>query len=140
MLATVILIPRGDMDGGITYQIDRKPYIQATMIRLFQIAGVLCATALYVSPAAAMPDGRKFSVVNLNASASIQQVWYARISTNDPWTEIAVDFPIKPNHRSLFTLPAGDACLYNVKLGFSDGSEQALENVNVCRCDDVTAN
>jgi len=114
--------------------------MQMVMIRLFQIAGALWATAMCISPAAAMPDGRKFSIVNLNASASVQHVWYARISTDDPWTEAAVDYPIKPNHRSLFTLPAGDACLYNVKLGFSDGSEQALENVNVCRGDDVTAN
>lgn len=113
--------------------------MHAAMIRLFQIACALCATALSLSPAAAQPDGRKFSVVNLNASASVQHVWYARIGTNDPWTEIAVDFPIKPNHRSLFTLPTGDACLYNVKLRFSDGSEQALENVNVCRGDDVRA-
>lgn len=110
------------------------------MIRLFQIAFALCATALCLSPASAMPDGRKFGVVNRNPSASVQHVWYARISTNDPWTEVAVDYPIKPNHRSLFTLPAGDACLYNVKFGFSDGSEQAVENVNVCRGDDVTVN
>jgi len=114
--------------------------MEATMTRLFQIAAALCMTALCISPAAAMPDGRKFSVVNLNTSASVQHVSYARISTDDPWTEIAVDYPIKPNHRSLFTLPAGDACLYNVKLSFSDGSEQAVENVNVCRGEDVTAN
>jgi hypothetical protein len=113
-------------------------YMAAMMIHPLKIAGVFCAAALCVSPAAAQPDGRKFTVVNLNASASIQRVWYVRIGTTDSWIEVPLDYPIKPNHRSLFTLAPGDPCLYSVKIRFDDGNEQAFENINVCRGDDVT--
>jgi len=116
----------------------RTPYIGA-MTHLFRTVGMLCAAAALASPAAAMPDGRAFAVVNKNGSAAIEHVWLVPIATNADWTEIRLDYPIKPNNRSPFAMAAGDACLYNIKVRFSDGSEQAFENVNVCRGDEVTA-
>jgi len=109
------------------------------MAHLFRTIGVLCAAAMVASPAAAMPDGRKFSVANRNASAAIQRVWFVPIGSNAAWTEVRLDYPIKPNNRSPFAMAAGDACLYNLKVRFSDGNEQTFENVNVCRGDEVTA-
>ena len=105
----------------------------------FRKIGVLCAAAMLVTPAAAMADGRKFSVTNRHASAVIQRVWFVQVGSNGAWTEVPLDYPIKPNNMSPFTMPAGDACLYNIKIHFSDGGEQTFENVNVCRGDEVTA-
>lgn len=100
---------------------------------------MLCAVALLALPAAAMAAGRSFYVNNTNAKVSVQRVWYAQAGTNENWEEVFLDYPIKPNNKSSFTMGSGDVCLYDIKLKFSDGYEQTFENVNVCRGDGVHA-
>jgi hypothetical protein len=109
------------------------------MSHIFRTIGVLCAAAIFASPTAANAGDRKFSVVNQNASAAIQRVWFVQIGSNAAWTEVHLDYPIKPSTRSPFAMATGDACLYNIKIRFSDGNEQTFENINVCRGDEVTA-
>jgi hypothetical protein len=87
----------------------------------------------------AMAAERSFYVNNTNDSVSVQRVWYAQAGTNQVWQEVYLDYPIKPNTKSSFTMGNGDVCLYDVKIKFSDGVEQSFENVNVCRGDGVRA-
>lgn len=103
----------------------------------------LTATALLaaVVPGAGLADsGRNFTVTNTNAKVSIQRVWTARDGeAGDPWHEVTLSYPIKPNTTSNFTMGDGDVCLYDIKVQFSDNVVQQFANVNVCRGQTVTA-
>ena len=109
------------------------------MTYLSKTLAAVSAVAMLALPTAAMADGRSFYVNNTNGSVSVQRVWYAQAGTNQTWQEVYLDYPIKPNTKSSFTMGNGDVCIYDIKIKFSDGYEQEFENVNVCRGDGVKA-
>ena len=76
--------------------------------------------------------GRNFTIYNSNANVSIQRVWTARAGeSRDPWHEVTLQYAIKPNMSSNFTMGDGDVCLYDIKVQFSDEVIQQFANVNV---------
>jgi hypothetical protein len=100
-------------------------------------AAAVLLGAMIPGPAAAAT--RKFSIHNTNGKVAVQRVWYARAGeSGDPWHEVVLDYAVKPGTTSPFTMADGDACLYVVKVQFSDQYFQQHENVNVCRGDTVT--
>ncbi|HEX4694101.1 hypothetical protein [Sphingomonas sp.] len=109
------------------------------MTRLFTSFAAAAALTAVAIASPALAAGRGFYVNNTNSSVSVQRVWYAAAGTTQTWEEIYLDYPVKPNTKSNFTMGDGDTCLYDIKLKFSDGYEQTFANVNVCRGDGVHA-
>jgi len=108
-------------------------------ITKFAIGAALAAATLAPTAAFAADDG-SFTIVNKNGSASIQRVWYATAgNSSDPWKEVYLDYPIKPNTDSRFTMNPGNTCMYDLKVQFSDGYTSTFSNVNVCRGDKANA-
>ncbi|WP_299427357.1 hypothetical protein [Sphingomonas bacterium] len=105
---------------------------------MFKLIKVGVAASLLVAgmATAGMPSGRNFTIKNTNASVSVQRVWYARAGEEgDPWHEVMLDYAVKPGRTSNFTMGAGDVCLYDIKVQFSDSVIQQRDNINVCRGD-----
>jgi hypothetical protein len=108
------------------------------MIKLIKV-GVAASLLVAGMASAGMPSGRNFTVKNTNAKVSIQRVWYARAGEDgDPWHEVMLDYAVRPNATSNFTMGQGDICLYDIKVQFSDAYEQTRANINVCRGDTAT--
>jgi hypothetical protein len=109
------------------------------MTHFFKTMSAMVAVATVSIASPAMAAERSFYVNNTHSSASVQRVWYAPAGKTDPWVEVFLDYPIKPNSKSSFTMGNGDRCLYDIKIKFDDGYEQEFTNVNVCRGDGVRA-
>lgn len=103
---------------------------------LRSIVSALVLTTAVAAPA--MAADRGFTVSNTNGKAAIVKLWYAQSGSGKAFQEMDLKYPIGPSSRSSFTVPASDYCLYDVRIKFSDGTEQETNNVNVCRGGSVT--
>ena len=102
------------------------------------ILSAIVAAIFITAPVKAAGD-RAFTLANTNAKASVDRVWYTQTGSGQAYQEIILTYPIRPNSKSDFTVPASDYCLYDVRIKFSDGTQQEINNVNVCRGATVTA-
>jgi hypothetical protein len=107
------------------------------MIRMLTLLAVAGA-AVPTMPALAAAD-HGFTIANTNARASIDRIWYMQAGSGQPYQEISLNYAIGPNHKSDFTVPPSDYCLYDVRIKFSDGTQVDTPNVNVCRGTTITA-
>ncbi len=82
---------------------------------------------------------RKVTVSNTNATVAIRRIWRGDMNGEGPWVEMTLDAPIPPDRRATFSLGNGTSCLYEFKMQFTDGYEQIVQNVNVCRGDTIKA-